>query len=306
MYMVLIMDRNILNKLRMRMLDRGPIRNLPEKTLQESFIINTWGTNAIEGNTLTLDEVTKVIESGITVPNRPVRDLLETVQHLSALSEVVRGKIRGVNMESALELHDMIFHGILTDAGQWRRVNVGISGSRYSPPRVEKLISLLQEWEKHYISLEMSRDDVFSQAASMHFGFESIHPFSDGNGRVGRLLLNIHFLNHNWPLIHILPHDRNSYLDALESAHLNDSGKLTDFMETVMARSLIFVLDKVGSEEDMLLTLDKAKEASGTDYSTKYMALRIQQGELPGIRLNNRWKTSKAAIDIYSEIKGKE
>ncbi|EQD71651.1 filamentation induced by cAMP protein Fic, partial [mine drainage metagenome] len=75
------MDRNILNKLRVRMLDRGPVRNLPEKTLQESFILNTWGTNAIEGNTLTLDEVTKVIESGMTVPNRPVRDLQETVQH---------------------------------------------------------------------------------------------------------------------------------------------------------------------------------------------------------------------------------
>jgi len=300
------MDRDILNKLRMRMLDRGPLRNLPEKTLQESFILNTWGTNAIEGNTLTLAEVTKVIESGMTVPNRPVRDLQETIQHLSVLAEVVRGKIRGVNMESALDLHDMIFHGILTDAGQWRRVNVRISGSRYSPPRVEKLISLLQEWEKHYMSLEMNREDVFSQAAAMHFGFESIHPFPDGNGRVGRLLLNVHFLNHNWPLIHILPHDRNSYLDALESAHLNGLDKLTDFLEASMARSLIFVLDRVGSEDDMLLTLDEAKKTSGTDYSAKYLALRIQQGELPGIILNHRWKTSQAAIDLYSEIKGRE
>ena len=98
--------------------------------------------------------------------------------------------------------------------------------------------------------MEMKREDVFSQAAEMHFGFESIHPFSDGNGRVGRLLLNIHFLNHNWPLIHILPHDRNSYLDALETAHFNGVAKLTEFLETNMASSLIFVLDKVGSEEE--------------------------------------------------------
>ena len=300
------MDRNILNKLRLRMLDRGTVRNFPEKTLQESYILNTWGTNAIEGNTLTLDEVTKVIESGITVPNRPVRDLQETIQHSHALAEVVSGRMSEVTMKCALELHDMIFHAILTDAGLWRRVNVRISGSRYSLPRVEKLIPLLQDWEKHYMAMEMNREDVFSQAAEMHFGFESIHPFSDGNGRVGRLLLNIHFLNHNWPLINILPQDRNSYLDALESAHNKGLGKLTDFLEINMASSLIFMLDKVGSEEDMLLTLDQAKKISGTDYSTKYLALRIQKGELPGIRFNNRWMTSPAAIRLYSEIKGRE
>ncbi|MCL6014256.1 MAG: Fic family protein [Candidatus Thermoplasmatota archaeon] len=300
------MDRYILSRLRERMLDRGSIRNLPEKTLQESFILNTWGTNAIEGNTLTLDEVTRVIESGMTVPNRPIRDLMETIQHRAALAQVVSGKIGEVNMTSALNLHDMIFHGILLDAGQWRRVNVRILGSKYSPPRVEKLISLLREWEQHYVEMEMKREDIFSQASEMHFGFESIRPFSDGNGRVGRLLLNIHFLNHNWPLLDILPQDRNAYLDALESAHRNGMERLTEFFVTNMARSLIFLLDMTGSEGDKLLTLDEAKKASGTDYSTKYLALRIKQGELPGIRLNNRWKTSPVAISLYREIKGRE
>ncbi len=278
---------------------------MPEKTLQESFIVNTWGTNAIEGNTLTLDEVTTIIESGMTVPNRPVRDLLETVQHRSALAEVLGGRIHEVNMKSALDLHQLIFHGILMDAGRWRTVNVRISGSRPSSPRVEKLISLLQEWEQHYVAMEMKREDVFSQAAEMHFGFESIHPFSDGNGRVGRLMLNMHFLNHNWPLIHILPHDRDSYLGALEAAHYNSVNKLTEFLKTNMAASLIFVLDMVGSEEDKLLTLNKARKASNTDYSSKYLALRIKQGELPGIRLNKIWQTSTAAINLYREIKGR-
>ncbi len=300
------MNRHILNRLRERMLDRGSVRNMPEKTLQESYILNTWGTNAIEGNTLTLDEVTKVIESGMTVPNRPVRDLMETIQHRAALAEVVSGKISEVNMKSALDLHSMIFHGILSDAGQWRIVNVRISGSKYSPPRVEKLISLLQEWEKHYMAMEMKRLDVFTQAAEMHFGFESIQPFSDGNGRVGRLLLNTHFLNHNWPFINILPNVRDSYVDALESAHVNGLIKLTEFLETNMGSSLLFMLDKVGSEEDKLLTLTEAKEASGTNYSSKYLALRINQGELPGIRLNSRWMTSIVALRLYQEIKGRE
>ena len=299
------MDRHLLNLIRERMLDRGSLQKLPEKSLQESFILNTWGTNAIEGNTLTLDEVTKVIESGLTVPNRPVRDLMETIQHHNALVEVVSGRICDVNMKSALDLHDTLFHGILRDAGKWRMVNVKITGSKYSPPSVEKLISLLQEWEEHYKVMERNREDVFSQAAEMHFGFESIHPFSDGNGRVGRLLLNIHFINHNWPLIQILPHDRNSYLDALESAYHNVKNKLREFLETNMASSLIFMLDMVGSNEDRLLTLNEAKKVSGTEYSTKYLALRVKQGELPGIRLNNKWKTSPMAISLYREIKGR-
>lgn len=300
------MNRYILNRLRERVLDRGSIRNMPEKTLQEAFILNTWGTNAIEGNTLTLDEVTTIIEKGLTVPNRPVRDLLETIQHLSALSEVVRGTITEVNMKTALDLHYLIFHGILTDAGKWRSVNVSISGSKYSPPRVERILSLLQEWEQYYTEAELSRDDIFSQAAEMHYGFESIHPFSDGNGRVGRLLLNIHFLNHNWPFISILPSDRNAYLNALEHAHSHGRSELTQFLETSMARSLIFVLDKVGSAEDRLLTLKELSHMAGTEYSSKYIALRISQGKLPGIRTNNVWKTSQTAVRLYRETKYRE
>ena len=81
------------------MLDRGLIRNMPEKTLQEAFILNTWGTNAIEGNTLTLEEVATIIEKGLTVLNGPVRDLLETTQHMSARTEIVRVKIASVNID---------------------------------------------------------------------------------------------------------------------------------------------------------------------------------------------------------------
>ncbi|MCW6168947.1 MAG: Fic family protein [Thermoplasmatales archaeon] len=299
------MDRYILNRLRERLLDRGSIRNMPEKTLKESFIVNTWGTNTIEGNTLTLKEVTRVIESGMTVPNRPIRHLMETIQHASALAEVVKGNISEINMKNALELHNIIFHGILIDAGQWRKVNVQIYGSRYSPPRVEKLLSLLQKWVEKYVENELARDDVFHQAAEMHFGFESIHPFSDGNGRVGRLLLNIHFLNHNWPLINILPHDRAAYLNALEIGHSNGLDDLTKFLENNMASSLVFLLDKVGSSSDKLMTLQQAKEVTRIDYSIKYMALRINQGELPGFRWNNVWHTSPEAIKVYREIKGR-
>lgn len=297
------MDRRILNRLRERVLDRGSIRNMPEKTLQESFILNTWGTNALEGNTLTLDEVTTIIEKNVTVPNRPVRDLMETIQLRSALEEIVKGTISEVNMKSALDLHFLIFRGILADAGQWRRVNVKITGSEFSPPRVEKILSQLDAWEKEYTEMELGRKDVISQAAEMHCGFESIHPFSDGNGRVGRLLLNIHFLNHNWPLVNILPSDKAAYLRALEQSHSSGVDSMTQFLETTMAKSLVFILDLVGSEGDKLLTLRELSSIPAVEYSAKYMALRIAQGELPGIHIGRMWKTSMEAIRVYREIK---
>ncbi len=187
------------------------------------------------------------------------------------------------------------------NAGQWRRVNARISGSKYSPQRVEKLISLLKKWEQHYVEMEMNCQDVFSQVSEIHFGFESIHPFSDRNGRAGRLLLNIHFLNHNWPLVCIHPHDRNGYPDALEFAHHNSTDRLTEFLKTNMASSLIFMLGMIGSEDDNLLTLDEAKKTSDTNYSTKYLALKIKQEGLPGIRLSNMWKTSPVSIGLYRE-----
>ncbi len=162
-----------------------------------------------------------------------------------------------------------------------------------------------QEWEQNYVKMEMKREDIFVQAAQMHFDFESIHPFSDGNGRVGRLLLNIHFLNHNWPITNILPKDRSAYLDALEAAHNQGLNKLIEFLKTNMAKSLIFLLDMIGPEEDKLMTLNEAREVSGTEYSSKYLALRMEQGELPGIRLNNVWKTSLASINLYGEMKGR-
>ncbi|MHB8361429.1 MAG: Fic family protein [Thermoplasmataceae archaeon] len=294
------MDRYILNGMRERVLDRGILRNMPEKILIKSLIMNTWGTNAIEGNTLTLEEVTTVIEKGMSISNHSIRDMLETIQHSYALEQVIKGIVSEINMKTALELHHTVFYGILKDAGQWRTVNVRASGSRHSPPGVEKILTLLQKWEKEYISEELSRKDVFSQAADMHYGFESIHPFSDGNGRVGRLLLNIHFLNHNWPLINIIPYDRSAYLLSFEDAHLNGTSKLQQFLEVSMARSLVYFIDMVGTEDDKLMTLKELKEKTGTNYSTKYLALRISQGELPAIMLNGEWKTSETALKLYT------
>src|SRR5207253_7957231 len=182
-----------------------------------------------------------------------------------------------IRLSTILELHEAVFRGIKDDAGQWRRLNVRIAGSRHVPPRMERGVPMLDEWIEGYAKKDLLGEDVFSVAAWMHFGFESIHPFGDGNGRVGRLLLNLHFLKHDWPPVHILPPDRDRYLHGLVRAHEGNLSELETFLRVSMTRSLIDLLDQVGTREDELKPL-RVLGRRGS-YSAKYLGLRAGQEE---------------------------
>ena len=297
------MLEDILQGLRAELLTRGPLDTIPDPVWKRTSALNTWGTNAIEGNTLSWSDVERLLLQQRGVSNRPVSDILETIQHEAAFRGLLQRRAAPVRATTALELHEAVFKGIKADAGQWRRVNVRITGMRHVPPRMEKVIPRMSAWEDAYAKRDVTGEGVFPLAAWTHFEFEAIHPFSDGNGRVGRLLLNLHFLKHSWPPVHVLPADRLRYRRCLDRAHAEGLADLESFLREAMSRSLMDLLDQVGTREDELKPL-KAFAARGP-YSAKYLSLRAGQGVLPALKIGGDWRTSPRAVRLYSELVGR-
>jgi fido (protein-threonine AMPylation protein) len=290
------MKQSILDNLRSELLNRGSFDTFPVEVWKASSSLNTYGTNAIEGNTLTQEEVDQVI-IGRQGVKKPINEVMETIQHASAFMHLIDRRTRAIDLITILELHDDVFKGLLADHGQWRRVNVVVRGASFTPPRPEKLVARLEDLRKEYDRRDLTGEDVFSLGAWIHYSFESIHPFSDGNGRVGRLLLNLHFLKHNWPPVNIMPVDRGRYLDALGQPDKGTLQPLTEYFKMLMGGSLLNYLSFVGTEQDELRTMLSLNGKS--HYSPKYLSLRARQGELPAVRIKNEWNTSERALALY-------
>src|SRR2546428_4034790 len=216
-YMTIAMLETILTELRHELLTRSPLDALPPGVWRRTGALNTWGTNAIEGNTLTRKDVERILLEGRSVSNRSLPDVLETIQHERAFESLLRRRTDPIRLSSVLDLHDTVFRGIKPDAGQWRRVNVRIAGVRDVPPRMVKVVALMSHWAEAHAKQDMAGARGFPAPAGGALGVGAVHPVRGREGRVGRLLLNLHFLKHNWPPVHILPPDRSRYLRSLNA-----------------------------------------------------------------------------------------
>jgi Fic family protein len=296
--------RPILDALREALLARAPLAALPESVWKRASALNTWGTNAIEGNTLGRADVERLLLEEQVVAAAPVRDVLETVQHDRAFRKLVRRLEQPVSASLARDLHEDVFRHVKPHAGQWRLVRVGIAGTRFAPPRPEEVPVLMGAWERDHHDRDLRGADALALAAWSHWRFETIHPFQDGNGRVGRLLLNLHLLQRNWPPLHILPPDRDTYRAALERGHEGDLAPLQGLIEAGLGRSLLDLLDQVGTAQDELRSLAELHRDS--PYDAKYLALRASQGALPALKEGKAWRTSLRALRLYEEHLGRK
>lgn len=211
-----------------------PLPNALVQNLREDLLLRwTYHSNAIEGNTLSLKE-TKVVLEGITVGGKTLREHFEAINHREAIlfvEEVVARKEEFSEWQIK-NLHQLILKNVADqDAGRYRSINVRIAGAQHLPPDAllvpEQMQSLLEWYHAEAQSLH-----PVTRAAQLHSDFVKIHPFTDGNGRTARLLLNLELLKNGFPAIILPVEHRLEYYEALDLAHT--TGQLEPFIGLVI------------------------------------------------------------------------
>lgn len=195
---------------------RRPLTGGEIKRLQDEFLVEfTYNSNAIEGNTLTLKETALVLE-GVTIDKKPLGDHLEAVGHRDAFLYIVSLVSDKVPITERIirEIHSLVLINMSEDKGVYRRIPVKIMGAHHEPPQpylvpvqMERLVTDLSRGNRHTIET----------AALFHLNFEGIHPFIDGNGRTGRLILNLMLMQAGYPPIDVKFTDRKKYYACFDS-----------------------------------------------------------------------------------------
>lgn len=200
--------------------NRRPLTEGEIERLNEEFTVEyTYNSNAIEGNTLTLRE-TDLVLRGLTIDRKPLKDHMEAVGHKEAfefVSELVKQN-EPLSERIIKQIHFLVLVGNKDDRGVYRKVPVRIMGAKHEPvqpymiePKMEELLKSFMEGKEH----------IITKLARFHIEFEGIHPFIDGNGRTGRLLVNLELMKAGYPPIDIKFTDRMEYYKAFDEYHEN-------------------------------------------------------------------------------------
>ena len=216
-----------------------PLTPAEVDAIKEVFLVeHTYNSNAIEGNTLTLQETALVLQ-GVTIDKKPLKDHLEVVGYKEAFQyvEELAKQDKDLSEFDIKSIHNLVLADRPEDRGTFRRVNVRIAGALTNPvqpyliePKIEELLNNYKEWSKTMHIVEC--------VANFHLHFESIHPFIDGNGRTGRLIMNLQLIKEGLPAINIKFADRRKYYDAFdEYSRTGSSEAMTKLVgEAVISR----------------------------------------------------------------------
>ena len=197
----------------------------------------TYSSNALEGNSLTETETKILLEDGLTVGGKPIRDYYEATGHAKAydyIYTIIQGK--PIWEEDIKTIHRLFYSQLDSDnAGIYRKERVIITGSKYSTPAPDKIPLLMSDFVK-WVTKNESQLHPVEFAARVHKEFVFIHPFIDGNGRVARLLMNLCFIRNGYTIAIIPPVLRGQYIEMLEKAHENDQF-FVEFIAEVIAET---------------------------------------------------------------------
>ena len=229
-------------------------------------------SNAIEGNTLTRKETQLVIEENLTSSSKPLKNYIEAVNHAKAFNKILEiiENNNKIGEKEILDIHKTILIGLDDlNAGFYRDCRVRISGSNAilpNPLKVPELMTNFYKW------LDNNIENEPITAITAHLKFVSIHPFTDGNGRTARLLMNLLLLKYGYAPIIVRPTDRKKYLSAIENFQTKgDEKTYTKLMFRLLNRSFKIIINMFETEQKepkKLVTISKYAKLKGVPTST--------------------------------------
>ena len=211
----------------------------------------TFESNRIEGNTMTLRETDLVINEGLTISGKSMREHLEVINHHEAIAYIkdLMQKNMPINERELLTVHNLILRGIHPeDAGHYRKVQVMIQGSSHKPPQPFLVTKEMEDYFIWYETNNLSLHPIVL-AAEMHERLVTIHPFIDGNGRTSRLVMNLILLQHGYIIANIKGDydSRMHYYRTLETAQTkNNKEDFLLFIAQIEKESLERYLEIIG------------------------------------------------------------
>jgi len=212
-------DDNLEKLSSMRPLTKGEVERLRDEFLIEF----TYNSNAIEGNTLTLQETAMVLE-GMTIDQKPLKEHLEIIGHRDAF-QYIESLVRDeVNFSEYVikNIHSLVLMDRPEDKGRYRRIPVRIMGTFHEPPQPYMVEPMMNDLLLNHCQRKDTMHLV-EAIALFHLEFEGIHPFIDGNGRTGRLLINLELMQNGYPTIDVKFSDRKKYYQAFDEYYRNQN-----------------------------------------------------------------------------------
>jgi Fic family protein len=285
------------------------LRPLPPaavRTIRDSLAVEwTYHSNGIEGNTLSLQETRMVLEDGITIKGKSLREHFEAVNHQEAIELVESLAHPGYVLKAPdiLGIHALVLQKIEKEfAGRYRNAGVRIAGANFVPPNALKVSDLMDELIAWTNSEEDGLDRVV-KATIFHHRFVWVHPFFDGNGRTVRLAFNLLLLKAGYPPAIILKNDRKKYYDALNKANAGDYGSLLLLVLQALERSLDIYLSNLSNTYDDYQPISDIIGEPGFPYGQEYVSLLARQGKIDAFKEGRNWVTTRAAVQAYREMK---
>ena len=205
------MNFSKIDQLKEQLASLRPLNDTELKRLREEFMIeNTYNSNAIEGNTLTLRETALILQEGVTIAQKPIKEHLEAIGHKDAFEYVVTLTERVIK-----DIHSLILMNDANNKGVYRSVPVRILGANHTPPQPYLVPVQMEQLIANYETMKREKH-IIEAIAEFHLRFEGIHPFIDGNGRTGRLVLNLELMKAGLLPVNVKFADRALYYSCFD------------------------------------------------------------------------------------------